>query len=764
MTFEESVPFNPEEVARRYACRPGFRLADYTEVGLPVYRLTVQAYFLSRKQIPPVEEFVLKAIEGGLGSGEEIGGLLGIERLLIDDAMASLVQTDDVYLAAPPGCVSQVLSLTLKGKQTLREAKLVAPEERIISIDFDGLLRRPIPYQGWLLKPRDLKEAGVKEIPPFPQKRPETGDLKVKDVMAILRQSGGAVEFGRDLLGIKAIERRELYFQTALALVYKAKVGDDVQVAFAVDGRLSSEHEEAFARANGPKKLGILQSLAASTPSRSENGIAAKPGAAMPANEQELEAMKQAVAGAQSDLVEARQMIERAESEVDKRRAEVEVQAASDRLKKANSALSAVPVRGLDVHEHPPLLEQALLESTQRLLIISPWIRAKVVNRSFVGQLEKLLKKNVKVFIGYGLGEDDPQMSDSDQRAEQDLRKLAARYAHFAFVRLGDTHAKVLISDRRFIVTTSFNWLSFRGDPNRTFRDEQGMFVALPEFIDQRFDHLRRRLLGGGEASPDQPAEQSQQATPPPAAEHPVFHGYRLTTPLGIAGMSEAFIATRESDGQKVFLKRARINSGDKAALDREVSIYQRLLRLESPHVAQVLDYIRDDEEYVALVTEVANGGPLDSYVDQKGAGHGLPQEAKEIGLAVAEAVRGFHESDIVHRDLKPQNVLRFGTVWKLTDFGIAKNLSRPVTRRTFQQAGTRGYAPPEQFQGVAAHRSADIYSFGKLLVFLLTGKTDVDYVIDPKWATLIKRCIAANPEDRPSISVVIDELKGIQP
>ena len=265
MTFDESVPFNSEEVARRYACRPGFRLADYAEVGLPVYRLTVQAYFLSRKQIPPVEEFVLKAIEAGLGSAEEIGGLLGIERLLIDDAMASLVQTDDVYLAAPPGSVSQVLSLTLKGKQTLREAKLVAPEERIISIDFDGLLRRPIPYQGWLQKPRDLKEAGVKEIPPFPQKRPETGDLKVKDVMAILRQSGGTVEFGRDLLGIKAIERRELYFQTALVLVYRAKVGDDVQVAFAVDGRLSSEHEEAFARANGPKKLGIQQSLTAST-------------------------------------------------------------------------------------------------------------------------------------------------------------------------------------------------------------------------------------------------------------------------------------------------------------------------------------------------------------------------------------------------------------------------------------------------------------------------------------------------------------------
>ena len=387
-----------------------------------------------------------------------------------------------------------MLALTQKGKQTVREAKLVAPEERTISLDFDGLLRRPIPYQGWLLKPRDLKEAGVKEIPPFPPKRPEADDLKVKEVGRVLRQPGSPVELGRELLGIKAIERRELFFQPALALVYKAKIGDDVQVAFAINGRLSTEHEGAFARANGPKKLGILQSLAAGTPGWSENGVVPVGEVAGPPKEQELEAMKQAASAAQADLAEARQGAQQADSEEEKRRAEEKVDAASKRLTQANSALAAIPVRGLDVHEHAPLLEQALRESKQRLLIISPWIRAKVVNRSFVRQLENLLKLNVKVFIGYGLGEEDAQMNDSDRRAEQDLKKLAGQYGHFSFIRLGDTHAKILISDRRFIVTTSFNWLSFRGDPNRTFRDEQGMFVGVPELVDERFDHLITRF------------------------------------------------------------------------------------------------------------------------------------------------------------------------------------------------------------------------------------------------------------------------------
>jgi phosphatidylserine/phosphatidylglycerophosphate/cardiolipin synthase-like enzyme len=52
--------------------------------------------------------------------------------------------------------------------------------------------------------------------------------------------------------------------------------------------------------------------------------------------------------------------------------------------------------------------------------------------------------------------------------------------------RLGNTHAKVLISDDRYIIVTSFNWLSFRGDPKRTFRDERGTLVSRAEYVEQQ--------------------------------------------------------------------------------------------------------------------------------------------------------------------------------------------------------------------------------------------------------------------------------------
>ncbi|MBD0394663.1 MAG: hypothetical protein ICV52_12615, partial [Microcoleus sp. C1-bin4] len=59
---------------------------------------------------------------------------------------------------------------------------------------------------------------------------------------------------------------------------------------------------------------------------------------------------------------------------------------------------------------------------------------------------------------------------------------------------LGDTHAKILISDVKFAVTTSFNWLSFKGDRDRTFRDERGTLVSDPQKIDELFDSYRSRF------------------------------------------------------------------------------------------------------------------------------------------------------------------------------------------------------------------------------------------------------------------------------
>jgi ATP-dependent Lon protease len=201
---------------------------------------------------------------------------------------------------------------------------------------------------------------------------------------------------------------------------------------------------------------------------------------------------------------------------------------------------------------------------------------------------------------------------------------------------------------------------------------QQEFSVACPELVDV--------------SSPDpEPDPHGQHAANPHvenAESLDTFHGFELLRSLDAGGMAEAYVARNVKTGERVFLKRVRSKSADKEALEREMRIYDKLMRMSTSHVLQVLDFIRDDE-YVALVTVYADGGDLQTHVEARGNGRGLAvQEAKEVALSIATALRELHEHDIVHRDVKPSNVLSLSGRWKLADFGISKNLSRITTVR----------------------------------------------------------------------------------
>lgn len=156
---------------------------------------------------------------------------------------------------------------------------------------------------------------------------------------------------------------------------------------------------------------------------------------------------------------------------------------------------NSAPLRWLKMHEHRPILEEALKNSQDRLLIISPWIRSTAVNPWFLKNLENLLNKGVFVYIGYGLGEKDENLSLADIDAEKKLERLAKQFPKkFTLKWLGDTHAKILISDSKFAITTSFNWLSFRGAKNRDFRDERGTLVSDPRKVKELFNSLMQQF------------------------------------------------------------------------------------------------------------------------------------------------------------------------------------------------------------------------------------------------------------------------------
>ena len=455
-----------EAVAQKFGqVRPGYELVSYGDVGLPFYRIAITAHVLEHKPIAPFAEFALRAVGAGIDASTEIGDLLGLEAPVVETTLAGLVETDDLGLRVGGGG-NGVVALTPKGRIGLESAMEIVPEEAVIEIDYDGLLRKPVAYiENWLA-PIDLKNLGVREIPPSPTRPPEIKDIDIAAVESMIRVLGDRREAKRDLLAFRSLERRRR-FQTAVALVYRGDDPSDVQVAFAIDGVLSPPHEEAFARSRFKRKLIGGESVA-------------------PA-----EAVVEAVLG--KALVKSAGRAERppAQSRPAEGNAEGDVSGEAEVLPAelaAEKDIQLDPVRMLETYEHPAFLREALSSANDRLLIVSPWVRRSIVDKKFVALLDERLESGVDVFIGWGIAPLSERDVDIDQSVLEDFDGLAQQFKFtFAHRRLGNTHAKVLICDNRFLIVTSFNWLSFKGDPRRTFRDERGTFVAVPEMIDEQF-------------------------------------------------------------------------------------------------------------------------------------------------------------------------------------------------------------------------------------------------------------------------------------
>jgi hypothetical protein len=136
-------------------------------------------------------------------------------------------------------------------------------------------------------------------------------------------------------------------------------------------------------------------------------------------------------------------------------------------------AIENMEVRHIDTFEHPTFLNQAISEAKRRLLITSPWVKRAVVRREFVDKLYQAARRGVEIHIGYGI---DYEGSECDVDAVEKLEKLAKQFKNVHLACLGSTHAKILIWDDNEI-TTSFNWLSYRGDQDRTYRQEHGVLL-----------------------------------------------------------------------------------------------------------------------------------------------------------------------------------------------------------------------------------------------------------------------------------------------
>ncbi|XP_044483994.1 inactive protein kinase SELMODRAFT_444075-like [Mangifera indica] len=252
-------------------------------------------------------------------------------------------------------------------------------------------------------------------------------------------------------------------------------------------------------------------------------------------------------------------------------------------------------------------------------------------------------------------------------------------------------------------------------------------------------------------------------------------------------------------DGQAVAVKQHKLASsqGD-LEFCSEVEV---LSCAQHRNVVMLIGFCIEDRRRLLVYEYICNGS-LDSHLYGR---HQEPLEwsaRQKIAVGAARGLRYLHEECrvgcIVHRDMRPNNILLTHDFEPLVgDFGLARWQPDGDTGVETRVIGTFGYLAPEYAQSGQITEKADLYSFGVVLVELVTGRKAVDLnqpkgqqcliewarplleeyaiddLVDPRLGNCYSEqevycmlqaaslCIRRDPHSRPRMSQVLRILEG---
>jgi serine/threonine protein kinase len=197
---------------------------------------------------------------------------------------------------------------------------------------------------------------------------------------------------------------------------------------------------------------------------------------------------------------------------------------------------------------------------------------------------------------------------------------------------------------------------------------------------------------------------------------------YRLDRCLGAGGMGEVWLAYDEDlDDRPVAIKMMRFPMRPDA---EGFARFQREMRLASrmhhPNIMTVFT-TGSDQGVPFMVMEYLQGSDL----EKRPVGWSFEDIAR-IGRETCMALAYAHSLSpgVVHRDIKPGNLFVCDTgLVKVTDFGLAKAVTENSLSTTGKVLGTMPYISPEQWLGVPAAFSNDVWAVGCVLYELLAGR-----------------------------------------
>ena len=472
-----------EELAKKYAhAIPNSKLVKYYEAAIPQFSMEMILTMQKEKPLSLLQEFIMKFVTEGINEIKDIYTFLGLSSACVNTAIASLQEpglvTVDIYNAS--------IKLTEKGKEALKSAKTIVPEDIEYRVFMDGLTGEVYIDA---LKKYQKKELRAFEMMPIPPniESPKVQDVQYEDVKAAIAKFRKENVYAKDklegtLLSIAGMEKVYTEYNKVAVLLYINK-SDEIEIRVYEKSSRRQDYENILLQMNNKNMrifdLDIKKDVDEEQEPEFMNIISDDIKDEAKAYTQRSAEIAKELTQLQTQL-NAYQAQSSDEEDINTNDAAEEIAELKKRIEEMEEERSSAN-RVLSTYDHRPLLIRALNEVQNTVVIISPWIKRGGLNNEILRLIEKAVKDGKRVIIGYGISEEE----DSDKYIIDRLKDIAAKKykGKLELKALNNTHEKVLLMDNKFLVITSFNWLSFKGDPKRGFRQETGIYTESKESI-----------------------------------------------------------------------------------------------------------------------------------------------------------------------------------------------------------------------------------------------------------------------------------------
>ncbi|KAK2647936.1 hypothetical protein Ddye_015425 [Dipteronia dyeriana] len=271
---------------------------------------------------------------------------------------------------------------------------------------------------------------------------------------------------------------------------------------------------------------------------------------------------------------------------------------------------------------------------------------------------------------------------------------------------------------------------------------------------------------------------------------------------LGDGGFGTVYYGKLQ-DGRAVAVKRLYENNYKR--VEQFMNEVEILAHLRHQNLVTLYGCTSRHSRELLLVYEYISNGTVADHLHGELTKPGALPWATRLNIAVetASALKYLHASDIIHRDVKTNNILLDNNFCvKVADFGLSRLFPTHVTHISTAPQGTPGYVDPEYHQCYQLTDKSDVFSFGVVLVELMSSMPAVDItrhrheinlsnlainkiqnkalheLVDPSLgfesdykvrkmiysvAELAFQCLQSDKDLRPCMATVLDTLKDIQ-